>query len=328
MKKRLLPLFLGAIATLSLGASIMSYQNTDFARADEPEISEPAISSSEETSEATSEETSEETPVLTGYVTLGSCSNGEISADKLEGNVGDIITITAKHDMFYVVQSVTVNGNALIESETTSGVFTFVLVEGENLVTATFVIDQALLGDLTTIYEQAKNKDWTNLFTIDNVLIIVKWVLDCGILVALIRYYVKDKKLEKKLEDKVQSVIGEIIPDTTKDTVIKTVQTVVTPIFTELGGEMATITKAMSVFAECLALAQENTPEARLAIIQNLKSLNLGDEATINGTKKYIENLVSRSEKAYRETIAALEKITQKNQEIVEDNQNKNEEIF
>lgn len=310
MRKKILALCLGFVTVFVLGVSIFSAPRQVAVFAEEPETSE--TTSSEETSE-------DVTPALTGYVTIAETKNGKLTVDKKEGNVGDVITIQAKHDLFYLVESVSVNGIALVESEETSGLFTFVLAEGENLLTASFAIDQELLGSLTVIYEQAKNKDWAALFSVENILTIVMWVLEGGILIALVRYYVKDKRLEKKLENKVETTINEIIPETTKNTVVDTVKTVVTPIFTELGSEMATITKAMSTFAECLALSQENTPESRLAIIQNLKNLNLGDATTIEGTKKYIEDLVSRSEKAYKETLEAIEKISEKNKNILKE---------
>ena len=144
-------------------------------------------------------ETPETPETLPCQVVIGTTKHGSIKTDITEGNVGDICTITAKHDLLYKVGSVSVNGVALIESETTSGEFSFALAEGENKITATFVIDEELCGDLSDIIREATEQDWNNLFTVDNVIVLVKWVLDGGILIAMIRYYVKDKRLEKKL---------------------------------------------------------------------------------------------------------------------------------
>lgn len=264
----------------------------------------------------------EETPVETEcYVTIAETKNGTITVDKTEGNIGDIVSITAKHDLFYLVKNVSVNGVDLIESEETSGLFTFALVAGENLISATFAVDQDLLGELSVIYEQAKNKDWTNLFTLENVLRIVSWVLEGGILIAVIRYFVKDKKLEKKLEETVSEKINQIIPETTVKTVKETVETVATPIFTNLNKEITGLKQAIGVMAECYALQQEGTPESKIAIIQALKRLNLGENITFENVENYIKDLEERVKKTYEDVLAKLDKISGKEEEKGEEDE-------
>ena len=187
MKKGIkLALFgLGLFALGGLGVGLTLKQ--------EAKINEPMIVFAEGEEDETPE-------ALPCQVLIEATKHGSIITDITEGNVGDICTITAKHDLLYKVGAVSVNGVALIESETTSGEFSFALVEGENKITATFVIDEELCGDLTDIIREASEKDWDNLFTVDNVIVLVKWVLDGGILIAIIRYYVKDKRLEKRLK--------------------------------------------------------------------------------------------------------------------------------
>ena len=152
-----------------------------------------------------------------------------------------------------------VNGTALIEDEDIRGKFVFTLVAGDNLITAAFVLDEELLGEIAPYLAEIENGGdfWTIISRPETIIAIVKWLLDGGILIALIRYYVKDKKLEKKLEDKVQETINKIIPQTTKDVVLNSLETTIIPIFTQLITDNGEMKKALGVFAKCMALSQE-----------------------------------------------------------------------
>lgn len=250
-------------------------------------------------------------------VIVEKATHGTIKASITSGNVGDICVVNAQADLLYKIEFVKMNGIALAESETTRGEYSFPLVAGENVITVSFIVDEELCGEFSDIVGEAADKDWTRLFSVENVVTIVKWILDGGILIALIRYYVKDKKLEKKLENKVQSTINEIIPETTKNTVVATVESVITPIFTQLEADNVEIRKALSIFSKCMALSQENTPESRKAIIDELSELKISDCKTLDEVKKYIDNVIAEHEKAYREALDAIAKISENNKAII-----------
>lgn len=250
-------------------------------------------------------------------VVIAEAKHGSISVDIKEGNVGDICTITAKHDLLYKIESCVANGVTLVEDEEISGQFSFALIEGENTVAVKFVVDEELCGELTAIVKEASEQDWTRLFTVENAITIVKWLLDGGILIAMIRYFVKDKRLEKKLEDKVQETVAKIIPETTKNTVVATVEKVITPMFTEMKGDQVELMRAMNVFAKCFALSQENTTESKRAILDELSGLKIGDLETLGEVKRSIEEMVARHTKAYEETLAAIKELGKKNDDYV-----------
>lgn len=264
------------------------------------------------------EEAPEEESVEVATVVIEKTSHGEISTSITEGEVGQVCVITAKADIFYKVESISVNGTVLIESETTRGEYSFTLGAGENKIASSFIIDAELCGEFSKIAEEISNKDWKNLFSVENICTIVKWVLDGGVLIALVRYYIKDKKLEAKLEAKVKSTIENIIPETTKQTVIAAIETSIKPIFADLVANDVETKKAMTVFAKCMALSQENTPESRRAILDELSALNISDANTIESIKKYIEDLVTKHNKMYEETLAKIEQIGEHNKTIVE----------
>lgn len=244
--------------------------------------------------------------------------HGSITASIEEGEIGDICVLEAKHDFLYKIDFIKVNGVALIEDEDIAGKFSFILVEGENLVTSSFVIDEELCGELTNVISQLENKDWKNLFTIENAITLVKWLLDGGILIALARYYIKDKRLEKKLEASVKDIISEMIPGQTQEAVLKCTEAIITPIFAELTAQNSEMAKAMNVFAKCMALSQENTPEARRAILDELSGLKIADVNTINEAKKYIEEVIRKVKLDYEEVMKKVNSIIEKNKENIE----------
>ncbi len=245
--------------------------------------------------------------------------HGSVEASILEGVEGDVCELDVKAELLYLVKAVSVNGVALIEDENISGLYKFALVKGVNTVTAEFVVNEELLGELSNIYSQVRDKDWSSLFTVENLIAIIKWVFDCGILIAIIRYYIRDKRLANKVEKGVKQSVEKIIPEATRETVIATVRDVLEPIFAQIKADNIEMSKAMSVFAKCMALAQENSTESRLAIIELLSQLNLSDEKTLAEVKSYIDRLFAEHLNTYNEVMSKLDEIGSKKEEAVEE---------
>ena len=75
-------------------------------------------------------------PVEIGTVVIDEeIANGVVSADKLTGNVGDIVTLTVTPNDGYELESLKANNEVLTVTDNQA---TFTLVKGENFVTATF----------------------------------------------------------------------------------------------------------------------------------------------------------------------------------------------
>lgn len=260
-------------------------------------------------------------------VKIEAAEHGKVVADIKEGHVGDIVTLDVTPSVCYLIESVSVNDVVLVESEETKGLFSFQLVAGENVVRSSFVVDEELLGTFSTMYQQATEKDWTNLFSVENVIVLVKWVLDGGILLVMIRYFIRDKKLSVKVEKSVKDTITNIIPDVTKQTVVATVEATVQPIVTNLQSQMFQITDAMNVFSKVMALSQENTPQARAAILDVLSSLRLSDTATIDDVRKYINDAMESYKKTYLEVLKGIEDIKKDKAEFIQKEPAKVEEV-
>lgn len=251
-------------------------------------------------------------------VVLDNITHGNVSIDKEEGHIGDIITITANADLFYLVENVSVNGIALIEDETTTGVYRFALVEGENKISAKFIIDKELLGEMSTLVEQASNKDWTNLFSVKNIITVVAFLLNSGILFAIARYYIKDKKLEKKVENKIETTVSNVLPDASKKIILEALEKLITPYFAQIQATTADLQVVMATMCRCLALAQEGTPEARIAITKELSALSLSDNALITAIQEKIEKFMKEQGDKMAQILNNLATIENNSEQIVE----------
>ena len=252
-------------------------------------------------------------------VVLEAPTHGKLSVDKKEGHVGDLITVNADADLFYLIKSVSVNGTDLVEDEEIRGKFVFALVEGENKLSAKFVIDEELLGKASTMVEQASNKDWTNLFSLKNVITLVSWLLSGGLLITMVRYYIKDKKLEKKVESKIQKTVAEVVPEATKEIILKSLEQLLAPYFAKIEANTIDIQETAVVLCRCFALMQENTPEARIAITKELSSLKLGDKASIAMIEEKIKEFIQDQSNKTANILAQLSNIQNENKEIVKE---------
>ena len=261
----------------------------------------------------------EGTETVQNTVVVPEIEHGKITVDKKEGEVGDVITLTVEHDLFYVIDFVAVNGVNLVEDENTTGKYTFALAEGENVITAGIKIDEELLGEFSTMIEQFSNKDWTHFFSVENVITVVSFLLNGGILISVIRYFIKDKRLEAKLEKWVSENLNKILPDATKEVVLQTIREFITPVFAQIQAENANMEEALTVFSRCLALAQENTPEAKIAITQELSSLKLSDQTAISAVEARLKAFIEEEQQKYADLVAKLDAIHDTNTAIIEE---------
>ena len=305
MKKKV-GLFLGLFLSLCVFGGIAGH---NYAPAyAEPEDAEP-ISSSEPAPDSSAEpEENQPAEVYECKLVIGAFEHGEIKADKEEGHVGDVINLTVKHDLFYLVEYVKANGVNLVEDEEVKGLYSFALVEGENKIEAKFAVDKELLGEMSIVYEQASNKDWTNLFSVENVVRIVTFLLNGGLLIAMVRYFIKDKRIQKNVEASVKSTCREIIPETTKQVVLEQTETVFRPIFEQTAGYQAEIVRVLGILVKCIALMQEDTPDSRRAVLAELANLNIGDMKVIDD---YFNGKMSELDKI----MGSLDAIIEKNKE-------------
>ena len=251
-------------------------------------------------------------------VVLGEFAHGEITMDKNEGHVGDVVTLTVKPTLLYLVEYVKVNGVNLVESEETKWSYSFALVEGENKIEAKFAVDKELLGEMSTVYEQATNKDWTHLFSLENVLRLVSFVLNGGLLMVMVRYFVQDKKIANSVESGVKKSMDKLIPETTKQAVLENTKEVLKPMFTQVTAYQEDIIRVTGILVKCIALMQEDTPDSRRAILAELANLNIGDMKVVEEAKKFIDDYFAKKMSDMQGVMNDLDEIINKNKQTAE----------
>lgn len=319
MKKKIGLLFglllgLGLCTTASVGLASIHNNNYAVAYAEgESEPTEPATSE-----EPVADPEPEPVEEFECSITWGAFEHGKIKADITEGHVGDIVTLTAEHDLFYLIDYVAVNGANLVEDEEISGLYKFALVEGENHITAKFVVDTKLLGELSVIYEQASNKDWTNLFSVENVVRIVLFLLDGGLLLAMVRYFIKDKRIANNVERSVKETCNAIVPETTKKVVVENTKQVLEPMFAETTAYQQEIIRVIGILVKCIALMQEDTPDSRRAVLNELANLNVGDMKVIEDARKFIDSYFQARANDLQGMMNKLDNVIEGNKKVVE----------
>lgn len=256
----------------------------------------------------------EEEIVYASNVVVDTIENGDIIVDVLEGNVGDKVTFKVSPYVLYKVETVTVNGVAVTPNN--DGIYEFLLVEGENKVSATFVVNKAELETIAGVLADARNGDWSQIFTLDNMLTFISWMittlLSSGFFITLI----KSKKIQSKTAGEISGAVEVLINSKFGEMTENFLNNTVMPIMDKYNVNMEFMDKTMKAMARCFMLAQENTPEARLAIVEELTKLNNNEKDLREEVKEIIEKEVAKSKEETAKLTQDLEDLKRANQEI------------
>lgn len=243
-------------------------------------------------------------------VVIKDTNYGELKVDVLEGEIGEIVTITPKAYTFCVLNSISVNGVELLPNE--EGLYQFALVEGENILQSSFSINEEDMELIAGLINDAKKGNWEDIFTIDRMFDIISWVItilfSTGFLVTL----VKLKNVKAKTSDDVVTVTN----NTVEKAVEKTVEKLIAPLLQEFLSRSISTEEISKVLARCMTLAQENTPEARLAIIAELTKLQTSDADLAIQVKNVIAREVENSKKVHEQKLQAIEELKKSNEEL------------
>ncbi|WP_281512139.1 hypothetical protein [Mammaliicoccus vitulinus] len=182
MKNKFLIPSLCSLIMLGLGMNIFNHDNAKLVLADSENISEVTESSdivSEQNSISEQTSVEENSEIVVEYpcsvVVEGNIENGDLIFDIENGNIGDIVTIYAKPYFLYKISSITANGDILTADN--EGNYHFALIEGENVITATFEIDNELINYLMESIQNIKNTDIRSLFTLENLMSLISFVV-------------------------------------------------------------------------------------------------------------------------------------------------------
>ncbi len=244
-------------------------------------------------------------------VVLQPCQYGDMLADKEGGNVGDVVTLIAKPYSLFGVESVTVNGVALTQNE--DGNYNFTLVEGENVVVATFKVNQEEISYILGLIEKAKDGDWEDIFSLKNLFTIISWVISLFTAGGLCITLLKKQKIKAKTAEEISAAVEEVTKGETSKAVNAFMEKILGPSFDMFGEKLKEINEMCASMARCMVLAQENTPEARLAIIQELSKTNEKAQDLAEEVKKIVHDEMSATEKEKQEKIDTLKDLEEKN---------------
>ena len=239
-----------------------------------------------------------EEPTYTSTVIINNIEHGkvEISADK--GNVGDIVTLTVEPNILYVIDSVYANGTQILTNE--DGLYQFALVEGENTVGAKFVINNEALETITELVGKAKDEGFESLFQPKNLILLIFAILSltegAGLLLAV-------------------SKLKGIKEATTKE-VANATQGAYNNTLTNIQKSMDNTQEAVKVLARCTVLAQEGTPESRLAIIDEVTKLQQTSDNLVDEVKTAINESLEKMKEMQNAKIKAIEELKEVNDNI------------
>lgn len=243
-------------------------------------------------------------------VVIKDTNYGEIIVDVKEGEIGEIVTIMPKSYAFCVLVNITVNGVELLPNE--DGEYKFALVEGENVIRANFAINQQDMEVIAGLINSAKKGNFEDLFAIENLFNLGSWIItilfSSGFLVTLVKL--------KKVKAETTNDVVTTTDDTVKKSVEKYIKEAMEPILLEIKNSSLNSEEISKVLARCMVLAQENTAESRLAIINELTKLQTSSQDLAVKVQAVIADEVSKSKKIYEEKIKAIEDLKKSNKEL------------
>ena len=306
--KLLASLFLG----LGLLVSPISYEE----EAPSSDVVEE-IPSSEVEELPSVEEEQEEIEVIydcTVNISVNNLTYGDVIVDVIEGNVGDVVTVKTSPNFLCKLVSVSANGTQLVKNE--AGYYTFALTEGENIITAEFAVDNEELTYLVEQFANAKEGNWESIFSVENLLTFISWaislILSSGFFVTLIK--------NRKVKVRTQNEIAATVKAANAESIINTVNEVLEKV---LGQTLAKYTEktdslddSVKALVKCFCLSQENTPEARLAIMEELSKLNQTQKDLTAQIKQMINDEIAKNKELANSKHRVLEELKEANEKI------------
>lgn len=245
----------------------------------------------------------EEDPVYPCKITEEIKGYGDILCDIEGGNIGDIVTITLKPYVFCKLDFLKVNDVDLVPNE--EGLYQFALVEGDNVITGKFILDPEQMGAMKEYVAQAEEEGLASLFTMKNL-----WTLICAVISFLAGAGWLWQAIRTAKQNKAFSKLNNDVMSSINANFSLYASNVMGPLVNALNLKIENVTAIAGSLAKCMIIAQENTPQARMCIVEELQkvqtmSTELGEEI-----KKLIQAEVDKKAQELqdqKDTIAELE---------------------
>lgn len=239
---------------------------------------------------------------------------GDVLSDIEGGEIGDIVTLKVSPNILCKITNVTANGTQLLKNE--DGNYTFALAEGDNIVRVEFAVDNEQLTYLADQIGNIKNGNWEDILTVENLFLFIYWIMSMFMSSGFFVTLIKNKKIKTKTTNEIANVIKEANELSIIETVNKVLEKVLGETFTKYLEKTDKIDETMRVLTRCFVLSQENTPEARLAIIQELTNLETNQQDLTNKVKAMILEEISKNNAEVENKKKAIEALKAANQNI------------
>lgn len=287
----------------------------------------PTTSETTESSESeTTESSSEDKEVFPCRVISNIGDGGSALFDIEEGNVGDKVTVLIKADFLFNVESVQINGTSIALSS--DGKYQFELIEGENVVSATFAISDEKLTKIADLINGVEKDGVTSIFTVSNLLTFVSWgisvLLSSGFFLTLI----KNKKLKSKTTDEITSIVTNTLETKNAEILNDFINKLIGPSLETITEKMDGMDECIKVFCRCFVLSQDDTPENRLAIINELTNLSNSDAALTEQIRSIIKEEQAAQEEKIKERDKAIEELKESNAKLTEQTTESSEDHY
>ena len=276
--------------------------------AEEPDNTEPVTQEETEQPEV-------EVEVFESTVKINVTSGGDVLTDITEGHVGDIVTAYIKSDFLFTISSIKING--VITPVSTSNQYKFPLVDGENTIDVEFIISNEKLTEIAQLVESAKDNGIQSLFTFSNLLNFISWLvsffMSSGFLITLI----KSKKLKSKTVDQVVSIVVNTLQLENAKILSEFLEKALAQTMDKMNLKIDASNECIRVLCRCFVLAQDDKPENRLAIIEELTRLNNNDETLTTQIKAILKQEQEKQRQAIEERDKAIEELKQANESLI-----------
>lgn len=261
------------------------------------------------------EEITEEEIVYPCQVVIIDSSYGEVLVDRFEGNVGEVVKVNPKAYAFCKLSEIYVNGVALTPND--NGVYEFLLVEGENKITSKFEISQ---NDMAILAENINNYEkgfFDRIFTLENIFNLISWIMTAVFSTGFLAVLLKNKKVKALTGDEISASVNGSVPVAVENAIVDKF----TPVLTTIQGAIENINNCVNVLTRCTILAQENTSESRLAILDEITYIKASEKELQEQARAIINSEVLEQTRAKLEKKLAIEELEKKNQEIYNEEQ-------
>ena len=252
--------------------------------------------------------------VYPATVVYGQYLYGDVLADIEYGNIGDVVTVYAKPYSLCKVISVSINGVELTPNQ--DGNYQFTLTEGENLIDAKFEIDQEQMKYIVGMIENAKEGNWEEVFSIKNLFTIISWVISAlmgsGFLITLL----KNKKIETNTKVDVVGQVKDVLNSNSLSVVKEFLENTLQPIVNNIKSDNVATKEVVTTLARCFMLSQENTPESRLAIINELTKVQNSSNDLAQQVKELINIEIIKNNQEKEEKKQVLQELEQINENL------------